>query len=185
MNVSKVFSIVQVVFMYGLQVFACLFTYGGLYKTLEFKIALTVFLIVAGVAFISGLVSTIAAGVSSLRGGVPCIRFFGIIKLILLPYYIINIFFWLKLIGGFMNPFLMLGIPILIIIGVCATYLYMVLTSLPAVISTAVYMKKQHRKISAIIVLALVAEFIFVLDTVGAVILMKCAGKDILTDGRT
>ncbi|MGN1103647.1 MAG: hypothetical protein ACI4QI_02105 [Candidatus Coproplasma sp.] len=102
-----------------------------------------------------------------------------IVKLTLIPWFIINFFVCFLLIAGFLNPFLMLAVPLLICIEVFITYIYMVCSSLQVVAYTIRQLIKKRIRINAAIIVGLIFSFIFVLDIVGSYLLysqlQKCS----------
>ncbi len=93
-----------------------------------------------------------------------------ILKLVLIPWYIQNIFVWLIIVAGFCNPFLMLGIPIIIFIGMSITYVYMICTSVQNLSYAAKLIKNKKIVITSWLVLSIIFHFIFVLDVVGSIL---------------
>ncbi len=91
------------------------------------------------------------------------------IKLIQIPWYITNFILTVLVLVGMMNPFLIFASPIFLILSVFITYLFMLSTSLPLVISTAKSMKMKSSISTVLYILALISLFFFVLDVVGSI----------------
>ncbi len=91
------------------------------------------------------------------------------IKLIQIPWYITNFILTVLVLVGMMNPFLIFASPIFLILSVFITYLFMLSTSLPLVISTAKSMKMKPSISTVPYILALISLFFFVLDVVGSI----------------
>ena len=89
------------------------------------------------------------------------------------PYVVltINIYLWLLVMSGMLNPFLLFGIPAMAGIGVVLTYVYMLMTSLPDIIYTIIFLIKNRQRPNVFIVVGIIAMFFFVLDVVGAILL--------------
>ena len=98
-------------------------------------------------------------------------------KLALIPWYVLNFLICLVFVGIFFNPFMMVGIPILIALTVGVTYALMLCTSVGDI---AYYVKKILRKdedVNTRTIVAVVFLFIFCLDIVGAIILYRQSQK--------
>ena len=93
-----------------------------------------------------------------------------IIKLALIPWYILNFVLCAVLLSGFLNPFLMLAIPLAMAIMSVVTYIYMIATSLPDIAYFINRLIKRKIRISGGIIVSIVFLFIFCLDIVGGVI---------------
>lgn len=93
-----------------------------------------------------------------------------ICKLALIPWYILNFAMCFCLIGGMLNPFLFLAIPIVIAIMVSSTYLYMIFMSAPDICYFLHQIIKEKKKPDALTIISIVMLFIFCLDPVGGVI---------------
>lgn len=93
-----------------------------------------------------------------------------IVKLALIPWYVMNFALCAVLLSGFLNPFLMLAIPLAMAIMSIVTYIYMIATSLPDIAFFINRLIKRKIRISGGIIVSLVFLFIFCLDIVGGVI---------------
>ena len=94
-----------------------------------------------------------------------------IIKLVLIPWYGLNFLVCILLVAGFLNPWLMLGIPILIAIEVLITYIYMLCSSLQAVSYAIRQIMCKRLPLTPTLIVGIVFSFIFVLDIVGSYLL--------------
>ena len=94
-----------------------------------------------------------------------------IVKLALIPWYIMNFIFCFVVVAGFMNPFLMIGIPLLIAIMMSTTYLFMLATGLPDIAYVIHRGWKERIKPNGLTITGLVFLFIFCLDTLGGIFL--------------
>ncbi|MGN0805802.1 MAG: hypothetical protein ACI4MC_02080, partial [Candidatus Coproplasma sp.] len=94
-----------------------------------------------------------------------------IIKLVLIPWYALNFLVCFLLVAGFLNPFLMLAIPLLIGIEVSITYLYMLCSSLQIVSYTIRQIITKRIPLTPMLLVGIIFSFIFVLDIVGSYLL--------------
>lgn len=94
-------------------------------------------------------------------------------KMSLIGWFAINFIIWLFLVAGLGNPFLFWSIPLVLGIGICATYIYVLLINLPKFIYVIVRLIKRKKKPTASIVVALIFQFFFCLDYVGDFLLRK------------
>ncbi|MCR5802877.1 MAG: hypothetical protein K6G47_01320 [Clostridia bacterium] len=176
MLACKIFLILGVIDLYAMQIpMAVVFysIYAQKPKNFNFKligIEVGIFAVCALVSFILGII----AGVKNTK---PMTNITFILKLVMIPFFIINLVMWLCLVAGLMNPFTFLGIPFAIAIGACLTYFYMIATGLPDVMFAIIYHIKNKKKPKAIMVAGILLCFIFVLDVVG-IFLMNKAYKD-------
>ena len=99
-----------------------------------------------------------------------------ILKLIQIPWYVINYFFCILVFLGLCNPFLFMAIPLFLLISVLFTYTYMLSTSLPEFISYLKMTSIKKELKSAIGIISCVALLFFVIDVPGA-ILIYCITK--------
>ena len=106
------------------------------------------------------------------------------VKLLMIPFFGINIYLWLFLLSGMLNPFLLLGIPAAGGIGIVLTYIYMLMTGLPDVIYSIIFLIRSRKKPSVIMVVGMLMMFVFVLDIVGA-FMLKAAYKKLLTSSES
>lgn len=94
-----------------------------------------------------------------------------IVKLCLIPWYILNFLICGSFVVGFLNPWLIMAIPILIAVEVFTTYIFMLSTGIHSIAYTIKYLAFHKIKPSAQIIIALIFHFIFCLDIVGAIML--------------
>ena len=98
-------------------------------------------------------------------------------KLALIPWYVLNFLICLVFVGIFFNPFMMIGIPIVIALTVGVTYALMICTSVGEI---AYFVKKilnKDKDVNTWTIVAVVFLFIFCLDVVGAIILYRQSKK--------
>lgn len=133
MKASKFFLITQVVVMYISMIFLVIAfimavnnndnTYSDTIGTM----ALLMFIFEMVSLFIAFL--TCCFSLFSLFGNESIVKLSMIIKLTLIPWFLLNFLKWSAYILGMLNPFLMIGIPIAIALGVLMTYFLMISTS--------------------------------------------------------
>lgn len=124
------------------------------------------------------LVSLVFALLSLTSDTKPLFKTTLIIKIALVPWYVFNLIVCFLLVAGFLNPWLFLGIPLLIILEVSITYVYMLSTSIHNIAFIIREMMKNKKAYSINTLLGIVFSFIFMLDIVGA-ILLNCEYKRI------
>ena len=174
MFVSKCLLIAAAAVLYAMQISILIPAYGILHQLnwpdFNFKligILLGLALVVGIAALIFGIIGT------AKREEDPNTRLTVIIKAAMIPFFCINIYLWSVLVSGMLNPFLFLAIPVIIVIGFCLTYVYMIMTSLPDVIYMIAFLIRRKKKPNIYMILGLIFEFFFVLDLVGAVFIDK------------
>ncbi len=94
------------------------------------------------------------------------------IKLLLIPYYLVNFAVGFVMVSGFMNPFLLLLIPLFIAFDGGITYLFMLFSGLPSLLYTV----KKYRSVlrtNKKLLFAVLLHFFFCVDCIGAYLLMK------------
>lgn len=96
-----------------------------------------------------------------------------IVKLALIPWYLLNFLVCFLLIAGFLNPFLMIAIPLLIGIEVLVTYAVMLCSSLQILSFTVRQITKKRLTVNAKVVVGIIFSFIFCLDIIGSFLLYK------------
>ena len=96
-----------------------------------------------------------------------------IVKLVLIPWYIMNFLFCVLIFAGFLNPFLFLFAPIVAVILIFNTYILMLSTSIFDIVYSIRNTIKNHLEINASLVFTNIFLFCFCLDIVGSIILYK------------
>ena len=92
-----------------------------------------------------------------------------IIKLTLILWFLLNFLKWSLYVMGMLNPFLMLGIPIVIALGVLLTYFLMLSTSANNIFFIIRRIPKSNNK--GLLIVSLIFHFVFCLDVVGSIML--------------
>lgn len=102
-------------------------------------------------------------------------QFTMIIKFTLIPWYIANFVLWVLLVGGMLNPFLILGIPIIIALSVIGTYMFMFSSTLNNICTIFAELKNKTLNPSGLLIAGMILQFFFCLDALGAIFtFIKC-----------
>ena len=94
-----------------------------------------------------------------------------VVKLILIPWYIINFILGVLLVTAMLNPFLYLGIPFVIFIMIFTTYIFMITTNLANYSYMIHKLIRREWKISKLLIVSIIFSLIFCLDILGAILL--------------
>lgn len=131
-----------------------------------FITALVLMAVVAVLAAVNAILSVIAIA----RGDEDHSKTVMKVKLWLIPWYVINFFMCVVILGIFFNPFMIFAAPVGIGILMGTAYFFMLTTSLPNV---AHYVRKvlvnKTEQITARRVITIICHFIFCLDVIGAI----------------
>lgn len=100
-----------------------------------------------------------------------------IIKLVSIPWFIANYVLWFFAIVGMLNPILFLAIPIVLILTVSITYLFMISVSLNNLLPIFVMIKNKEVKKTPLLILGIIFHFIFCLDILGSIFIYKALKK--------
>lgn len=134
-------------------------------------------LILTLVVFPICIVNAIMSLVSMFKGSENPSKVTMIIKLALIPWYIMNFHLCTMLVLGFLNPWLFIAAPLVVFILVSSTYCYMLATSLPDIAFFFHKLIKRETKIRAPFVVSIVFMFCFCLDIIGGIIFYINAKK--------
>jgi len=129
--------------------------------------------ILLGVAVLLGIIALVFSIIGTVKQDEPYTKITLVLKLVMVPFFGMNLYAWIALLSGMMNPFLFLGIPAIICIGICLTYVYMMMTSLPDIIYMIAFTIKRKKKPNASMVAGIILEFFFVLDVLGSIFIHK------------
>lgn len=177
MLASRITILISVALLYAMQITLALPIFGTfvIKKNLgsidNRRVDVVVTLLIA--ALVLDFVSFILAILGSAKQEDPRTKMSVITKIIMIPFFLINITLWCLLISGMLNPFLLFGIPFIAVLGICLTYIYMFMTSWPDIIYMIIFTLKSKKRPKALIVAGIILEFFFVLDIVGAVMIDK------------
>ena len=177
MKANKITLIAQAIGMYVMYIpLYIIFIIGFLPagNTVGIKGLFTTSLVLMGAVSPICITNIVMSAVSIFRGEVELSKTVMKVKLALIPWYITNFAMCVVIVAIMLNPFLMLGIPVVIGIVAGTTYFYMLATSLPdvAYYLNKVFVKKEE-KLTAGRVFAVVCLFIFCLDVIGSIILYR------------
>lgn len=143
--------------------------------------ALFIFGIVFGLfALIIGTINFVFSIINIFKGSDSSINTTIVIKMVLIPWYLGNFFFWFLLVAGFMNPFLLVGIPFIVGVGVVVTYIYMIFISVPNISYVFSLIKNKEIHVNKLLIVSLVFHFIFCLDIIGSFMLKKAINKNMI-----
>ncbi len=180
MLTCKIMLILTLVTLYVMQGFIFFTISGILGSTTEFSVLdLIAPLALLGVSTLLGITVLILAITGAVNNEGPVSGITIVVKVLMIPFFAVNFLLWFFVIGGMLNPWLVLGIPVAASIGICLTYGYMLITSLPDIVYTMILCSRNKRKPEPLMVVGIIFEFIFMLDLIGSIMLHK-AYKDIL-----
>ncbi len=180
MLTCKIMLILTLVTLYVMQGFVYFTIKGVLSSMTEFSVLdLIVPLALLGVSTLLGITALVLGITGAVKNEGPVSVITVVVKVLMIPFFVVNFLLWFFVIGGMLNPFLMLGIPVAAFIGICLTYGYMLMTSLPDIVYTMIFCIRNKRTAAPLMVIGVIFEFIFMLDLVGSIMLHK-AYKDIL-----
>ena len=94
-----------------------------------------------------------------------------IVKLCLVPWYIVNFLICATLVVGLLNPWLVLTVPVIVLIEVGVTYILMLSTSLHSVAYTVRKHISNKTKPDAFTLVSMILQAFFCLDVIGAIML--------------
>ena len=177
MTASKIFTLLGVISVYALQigvVFPLRFVLRGESGTDINPFFVCGAILVAAFFAVIGLILAIISGI---RKEAPATVFSIVLKVIMIPFFIVNFLLWVLILLGTLNPFLIAASPFVILIGAVLTYLVLLMTSLPDIIFTLIELRLYKNRPRGLFVWGIVLSFFFVLDLVGAILLHK-AFKD-------
>ena len=174
MKATKVTLVMQAVGMYAMHLpLYILFTMELMQAENEalLKGLLIATLVLMALVFPVCVANIIISVASVFKGNTDVSKTVMKVKLALIPWYLLNFAMGFVLVAGMLNPFLMIGIPVVIGIMAVATYFCMLSTSLPnlAYYLNKVSVKKEEDVTSARII-AVVFHFIFCLDVIGSIL---------------
>ncbi len=173
MLVSKILLIVNIIVLYVMQVMIVIPVYGMINEVETFTPDLIVLGVLIVAPVVLGLVAFILAIIGGVKNEAPATLITVIVKIVMIPFFIANFVCWLLCICGMMNPFLIWGTPIVGVVGMLITYIYMMVTSWPDIIYTFIFCKKNKRKLKGMMRAGVILEFFFVLDVIGSILLHK------------
>ncbi len=130
------------------------------------------------IAVFIALINIIAAILSVFRDQKNPTKFIMICKLVAIPWYIANFVLWACTAIGFLNPFFMIAIPILIFLSVLSTYIIMLSTGLYSIAYLIRGLKKKMFASSPQFLPAAILHFFFCLDVPASIWLYVLLKKE-------
>ena len=94
-----------------------------------------------------------------------------IVKILLIPWYIMNFLFCDLLLIGFLNPWLMLFMPVVLCVLIFNTYLFMISTSIFDIVYAIRKAIKKELPVKASLIFTILFLFSFCLDVIGSIML--------------
>jgi len=107
---------------------------------------------------------------STIKDGIDPAKPTMVAKLCLIPWYVLNFLIGAVFVGIMFNPFMIIGIPLVLAVFIPTTYFFMFSTSFGD-IAYFVYTAKKNGGLTPAIKIGVVFLFIFCLDVIGAIIL--------------
>ena len=182
MFISKLLLILTTVVLYVMQALVFIPILGLMNSMKTFDINFPAIFILLAVSLILGFTAFILAIIGGVKNEGPSSLITIIVKACLIPFFVINLYCWLLGLSGMMNPFLMLGIPAVGIIGICLTYVYMFMTSSPDIVYTLIFCIRNKKRPTALMIVGVILEFFFLADLVGAILLHKAYKDNTIED---
>ena len=181
MRICKIFLIITMIVLYVMQGFIAVPLYGVMksVNTGDLNVKLVFILLV--VSILTGLTALGFGIAGTIKSEGPLTGITVGVKIAMIPFFVINIVLWILLIAGMLNPFLMLGIPLAAVIGVCLTYVYMLMTGLPDIIYCIGFCIKKKRP-TGLMVAGVILNFFFILDVIGSIMIHRSLKKIITVE---
>lgn len=174
MKINNVFLILQCIVMYLFQLPFALMLILARIPNINSSVISGLMLagVISGALIIPVSITNIVLGFTTfVRKTVSSLKTTMVVKIILIPWYIINFLVCFLLIAGFLNPWLFLAVPIILSFLIAITYIHLLATS----ITNVCYFIKYHivNKLSfdGVTIVGIIFHFIFCLDFIGAIIL--------------
>ncbi len=174
MKINKVLSIIQLAVMYTSLICLAL---GGIFLT-NLDDSMTTFV---SALFITGMVlGGLAAGlaiaviitslVAMFKGkAIDYTKYVMIYKIAAIPYFIGNFVLSIMLIGGMLNPFMFVAIPIVAFLLMSITYINMLSSTAIDFAYVLSSLKQKTIKTNPLLIIGLVLEFFFCVDFLGSI----------------
>ncbi|MDE6241112.1 MAG: hypothetical protein K2M08_01685 [Anaeroplasmataceae bacterium] len=134
---------------------------------------LIVALVLMGVSFLIGLINTVIAIINIFSDTPSPTHSTMIMKFVLIPWYFLNFFDWLLMVGICANPWLMLAVPLIICMGIGYTFTILLFTNVHNISYVIHLIKNKKIRLTSNIVIPVVLHFVFVLDILGSILLHK------------
>ena len=133
------------------------------------RVLIILSLVLIGLAFPLCVVNAVLSIVSIFKGEYSPSKTTMVVKLALIPWYVLNFLISFMVIGGLLNPWLFLGAPIVMGLLASFTYLFMAATSLPDIGFFFNRFARKKVEVTGVLVTGMVFLCFFCLDIVGAI----------------
>gem|GEM_PF-1957388 len=141
------------------------------------RVLFTIFFVMMAVMVPICVLNAVVSVKSALKGKENPAKSTMVAKLALIPWYLLNFAICVVFSSIFLNPFMMIAIPLIIALSGAMTYILMLTTSLGDIVYSIHVTAKKTEKISSKMTVAVVFLFIFCLDVLGAIILYRHSKK--------
>ena len=175
MKTNKVLLIIQTILMYVMHLplyVAVILSLIPMDKTIQDNSVTAMFItffVLVGLITPICLINFIFSIIGLFKGQANPNKTTMVCKLALVPWYVMNFVICAVIIGGFLNPFLMLAIPILLFIFIFFTYIFMLSTSLPDISYFFYGIFRKRIQIKTSLIFSIIFLLVFCLDIVGGV----------------
>lgn len=174
MKANRIMLIVQAIGMYlmhiPLYVFFIVEFFPGLHEDLVIGLIKAASILMAVVIPIC-IANVVLSVISIFKGDADISKTVMKVKLALIPWYALNFAMCFIIVALMLNPFTMVGIPVVVALLLVGTYLCMAITSLP---DLAYYLRrvfiKREEPIASNRVFTVVCLFIFCLDVIAGIV---------------
>lgn len=173
MFISKILLVVTAAVLYVMQFLIFIPLMGVMTGNKTFDLRMTPVFILLGVAVAIGIASFVLAIIGGLKNEGPSSLITVIVKACMIPFFGINLYCWILGISGMLNPFLLMGIPLVGFLGICLTYVFMFTTSAPDIVYTLIFCIRNKKRPTGLMIAGIILEFFFLADLIGAILLHK------------
>lgn len=174
MKINNVFLILQCIVMYLFQLpFALMLILARIPNINSSVISgLMLACVILGALIIPVSITNIILGFTTfVRKTVSSLKTTMVVKIILIPWYIINFLVCFLLIAAFLNPGLFLAVPIILSFLIAITYIHLLATSITNVCYFIKYHIANKLSFDGVTIVGIIFHFLFCLDFIGAIIL--------------
>lgn len=173
MRVCKILLIVTITVLYLMQGFIAVPLYGMMKSVDTGELNVKLVFILLAISILTGITALGFGIAGTVKNENPLTGITVGVKIAMIPFFGLNIVLWILLFAGMLNPFLMFGIPLAAVIGVCLTYVYMLMTGLPDIIYSIGFCIKNKKRPAALLIAGVILSFIFVLDVIGIIMIHR------------
>ncbi len=173
MRVCKILLIVTITVLYLMQGFIAVPLYGMMKSVDTGELNVKLVFILLAISVLTGITALGFGIAGTVKNENPLTGITVGVKIAMIPFFGLNIVLWILLFAGMLNPFLMFGIPLAAVIGVCLTYVYMLMTGLPDIIYSIGFCIKNKKRPAVLLIAGVILSFIFVLDVIGIIMIHR------------